>query len=170
MKLLLAAMMLAAVAAPSHAALIGRLDTSPNFDTIVFREMNDGMWLVGAQRNLWTLSRAESGSEVMHVALFWATRLERQQPAYGPSLGFNVGQAFYTIVSPVEAVAATVDAAPPWLKKLSNFTSVDFFAGYRPQGSYDTHHIVYGVGGKVTIPLDLAYAWAKGDPIAGKGL
>jgi hypothetical protein len=161
MKLMLTAVLLLAAAVPSHAKVAGKLDlANPVFDVIVFRELNDGMWLGGAQKTIWKLQRVSDGKEVMHVAVFWATRPElNSHKVYGPSLGFNLGGAISEAATHVAALASLVDALPPFVGKIGNWTSLDIYGGYRPTIGYDEHHLIYGVGGKVQIPLDLVFSF-----------
>ena len=164
MKKLLAVLALAAMAVPSRATVAGRLMlTDPTVDVIVFREMNDGMWLGGAQKSIWGLysinHKAADGSaapdiEVMHAAVFWASRPElNSHTAYGPSLGVNIGGLAHSLALQVAGIAELVYACPPWVGKVGNWTSLDVYGGYRPVIGSDEHHWAYGVGGKITIPL-----------------
>lgn len=163
---LLAATLPARASSPYKGVLdIGPAGADPS--AIAFRELNDGMWLVGAQQQVWHLQNTQSDKEVFHVAAFWATRLEGQDTAYGPSLGVNIREAAAAAISKLEILVPAVEKAgaalPPWVGKLSAWTSLEFYGGYRPVIGADDHHWVYGVGGKVTIPMSMLYKWAKGD-------
>lgn len=163
--------------APARASdYAGKLDLTGNPEAIVLREFNDGMWLVGAQKTAWKLVNIRKDVEVFHVAAFYATRLEGQSPAYGPAVGFNFGPAMAAALSRVEVLVPLIpEKFPPWVSKLGEWTSIDAYAGYRPSVAADQHHIVYGLGGKVKIPLDLLSKWAAGswssnNTAANKGL
>ncbi len=168
MKSLIAALLAALVAVPSFASQYkGILDLgSSDPAAIAFRELHDGMWLVGAQQQIWHLQNDASGKEVLHFSGYWATRLEGQDTAYGPSLGVNVGEAAAAAISKLEILAPSIQkigvALPPWVLKLSDWTSVEVYGGYRPVIGNDDHHWIYGVGGKVTIPMSMLYSWAAG--------
>lgn len=144
---------------PARATYAGKLDFKSDPEAIVFRELNDGMWLMGGQKNLWKLER--DGSEVFHVAFFIASRLEGQHPAYGPSLGAPIGAAVAVLTDRVQALGAMADASPLWLKKIASFTSVDAYGGYRPVVGYDDHHWIYGFGGKVRVPISQLPIWSS---------
>ena len=158
------------VAMPAFAAspYQGVLDLgSSDPAAIAFRELHDGMWLVGAQQQIWHLQNTASGNEVFHVSGYWATRLEGQDTAYGPSLGVNVGEVAKAAISKLEILAPAVAQVssinlPPWLAKLPSWTSIEVYGGYRPVVGADDHNWIYGVGGKVTIPMSMLYSWAKG--------
>lgn len=169
MKNLIAALALALAASPVQALYVGQLDLAKDPEAIVVRELQEGMWLGGAQKQLWSLQRRECNqtvcafTEVFHVGVFAASRLEGQQTAYGPALGFPIGGALSMLADRVEFIAAASDAAPPFVHKLGSWASIDAYAGYRPQLSGDaTHHFIYGVGGKVRIPISDVLGWAKG--------
>lgn len=160
------------VSAPSRAASpykgvldIGSMGADPS--AIAFRELHDGMWLVGAQQQLWHLQNTRTDREVFHIAGYWATRLEGQDTAYGPSLGINVNEAAAAAIGKLEVLVPALEQVgaklPPWVGKLSAWTSVEVYGGYRPTVGADDHHWVYGIGGKVTIPMSMLYHWAKGD-------
>ncbi len=163
MKQYLVALLVVLAVVPVQAKVAGKMDLSnPVVDVIVFRELNDGLWMGGAQKTIWKLSsidRVENGApasdvEVMHVAGFWASRPEvNSHIAYGPSLGVNIGGLAHELMFKIAAVAEIVYACPPWVAKVGSWSSLDVYGGYRPNTGYDEHHWIYGVGGKVTIPL-----------------
>ena len=156
----------------ANSALVGKFDIdTANFEAISLREFHDGMWLVGAQKQIWELKDDTSGTEAFHVSAFWASRLEGNDTAYGPSIGMPLGTIGTVIVNGLSTISSIApplgsltDAftMPPWLKKIDSWMSVDFYGGYRPTISHDDHHFVYGVGGKIKVPLDQIYSWAKG--------
>ena len=153
----------------------GKLDLGvTNPEAIALRELHDGMWLVGAQTQIWHLQNDATQNEVFHVSGFWATRLEGQDTAYGPSVGVNIGEAAAAFIDKLEIIAPSLEtiglSLPPWALKLSDWTSVELYGGYRPTISADDHHWIYGVGGKVTIPLSQIYAWAAGTQAQGTGV
>ncbi len=131
------------------------------------------MWLVGAQQQLWHLQNTKTDREVFHVAGFWATRLEGQDTAYGPSLGVNVKEAVSAAIARLEILVPAVENVglllPPFVSKLGDWTSVEVYGGYRPVIGADDHHYIYGVGGKVVIPMTALYKWAAGTQPAQGG-
>lgn len=166
----LIALLLLATAAQARSPYAGKLDLTGDPEAIAFRELNDGMWLIGAQKNLWVLRNVDKNVEVIHLAAFYATRLEGQNPAYGPALGFNFGESIRAAVSKLELLAPLIPTNfPPWVSKLADWVSLDFYGGYRPSVAADQHHIVYGFGGKVRIPVGSLASWAKGSPWNGTG-
>lgn len=167
MKKYIVSLLAVLAAIPASAAYQGKLDVGTSDPAaIAFRELHDGMWLVGAQQQLWHLQNTVTNREVFHVAGFWATRLEGQDTAYGPSLGVNIGEAAGAAINKLEVLAPGIQqigvALPPWVMKLSAWTSLEVYGGYRPVTGADDHHWIYGVGGKVTIPMSMLYAWAAG--------
>lgn len=178
MRKLIAVLALVVLVAPARAAYQGKLDLGSNGadpSAIAFRELHDGMWLVGAQQQLWHLQNTTTDREVFHIAGFWATRLEGQDTAYGPSLGVNVNEALAAAVNKVEILVPAVQSIttfviPPFVSKLSAWTSIEFYGGYRPVVGGDDHHWIYGVGGKVTIPMTALYQWASGTQAQGTGI
>jgi hypothetical protein len=152
-------------AAAFASAYAGKLDlgsAGADPSAIAFRELHDGMWLVGAQQQLWHLQNLETDREVFHISGYWCTRLEGQDTAYGPSIGVNFSEAANAALGKIEVIAPIVAAVPPWVTKITDWTSLEFYGGYRPVVGSDDHHWIYGVGGKVTIPLSALYAWARG--------
>lgn len=145
-----------------HAALGGRLDVASDPQVIGLRDLKDGLWLVGMQKNVWKLVNFKNGDDVLHISFFVASRLEGQYPAYGPSLGTNVGPLAGSLAEKISLLRAVSDATPPWLGKLADWTSFDVFGGYRPRISSDEHHWMWGVGGQVRIPLGGVVDWARG--------
>lgn len=174
MKLLaIVALLFVSISARANSPYVGVLDLGKSDPAaIALRELNDGMWLVGAQQQVWHLQNKQSGNEVFHVAAFWATRLEGQDTAYGPALGINIGEAAHAALSKIEVIAPILGGAscPPWVSKVSSWVSLDVYGGYRPVISYDSHHWIYGVGGKVTIPMSMLYQWASGTQASGDGV
>lgn len=161
------------------AKVAGKLDlANPVVDVIVLRELHDGMWLGGAQKTIWKLNSIDRHNadgtpsddvEVLHVAAFWASRPEvNSNKAYGLSVGLNVGGVAHELALKVAGIAELVYACPPWVGKVGNWTSLDTFVGGRPTVGYDEHHLIYGIGGKVTIPL--ADLWAFISKAQGGGL
>lgn len=142
---------------------------------IALRELHDGMWLVGAQQQIWHLQNNSTDREVFHVSGYWASRLEGQDTAYGPSFGVNIGEAAAAFIDKIELLVPAVQSVtsfpiPPFISKLSDWTSIEFYGGYRPVTGADDHHWIYGVGGKVTIPMSALYSWAAGTQAQGTGV
>lgn len=169
MKSLLIGLLLLAPAAQARVA--GKLDLSnPAMDLIVFRELHDGMWLGGAQKTIWKLMSIDRGvampdMEVMHVAAFWASRPEvGSHKSYGLSIGLNVGGLAHDLALKIAGLAEVANNCPPWVAKIASWTSLDNYVGYRPVAGYDEHHLIYGIGGKVTVPLDQLWTWIRGTP------
>ncbi len=174
--LLAALLAVAAPAARASSPYAGKLDIGKSDPAaIAFRELHDGMWLVGAQQQLWHLQNTQSNREVLHISGYWATRLEGQDTAYGPSIGMNVGESTLAMASKVgelvpELQPLTTFAIPPFVSKLSEWTSIEVYGGYRPVTGADDSHWIYGIGGKVTIPMSMLYAWASGTQSQGTGV
>lgn len=156
-------------AACAQAAFVGRLDLASDPQAIVLRDLEDGLWLVGLQKDLWKLWHVEARSkylktetEILHLSFFVASRLEGQAPAYGPAVGTNVGPLARGLAEKISLVKAAAKSSPPWLGKLGDWTSLDFYTGYRPVISPDEHRWMWGVGGKVRIPFGDLVQWARG--------
>jgi len=147
------------------ARVAGKLDLASDFDAIVMRDLADGLWLGGAQKTLWKLERISDGAEIIHVAFFWASRAEGQSTAYGPAIGLPVGPSVAAITSMVGDHVALVQEmqtqTPPWVSKIGEWTSLDFYGYYRPDIGEDLlgHHFGYGIGGKVKVPLSSLFSW-----------
>ena len=154
---------------PSQARVAGKLDIYSDPQAIVLRDLRDGLWLVGMQKNIWKLVNTNAVSlatrepiEVLHVSFFVASRLEGQSPVYGPSVGTNVGALGTHLAEKLSLLRAVTDSTPPWLGKIADWVSIDFYGGYRPVIQYDDHHWVYGIGGQLRIPFSQAVRWAQG--------
>jgi hypothetical protein len=161
-RLALVALLVLALVAPSRASnYAGKLDlaSDPTFEPLVLRELHDGMWLLGMQTQVWHLQRLSDGAEIFHASVFWATRAEGTDTAYGPSLGFTLGPTFRATVGQLAVVADSLASLPPFVAKLGNFTSVDVYGGYRPVTGADDHHWIYGVGGKVQVKFSDLACW-----------
>lgn len=169
MKIVAALVAVLALAAPSQAYYLGVLDLAKDPEAVVVRDAQEGMWLGGAQKQLWHLERRECNVaacafvEIFHVGFATVYRLEGNQAAYGPAIGLPIGAALSVLASKIQLISAASDVAPPFLKKLGDWVSVDAYALYRPQLSEDAqHHFLYGVGGKIRIPISDVLSWAKG--------
>lgn len=172
MKLLILLITLCITSAASASPYQGKLDLGNLTPAaIVFRDLQNGVWKVGAQYQLWHLQNNATGNEVLHLSGWWATRLEGQNKTYGPSVGVNIGEAAHAFLQKVEVVAPVLYVgSPPWLSKASAWVSADFYGGYSPEASGGDSHWVYGFGGKVTIPFDSLYQWASGTQAQGTGV
>ena len=176
MKKLIAALFVALAAVPSHAAYQGKLDLGQvDPAAIAFRDLQNGVWRVGAQTQIWHLQNTATGNEVFHVSGYWATRLEGQETVYGPSVGVNVGQAAAAFIDKIELLVPAVQSVttyviPPFVSKLSDWTSVEVYGGYSPIVGGGDKPWAYGVGGKVVIPLSELYKWAAGTQASGDGV
>ena len=173
----LALLVLSLIAAiPSRASQYqGKLDLSTTDPSaIAFRDLQNGVWRVGAQTQIWHLQNNASGNEVFHISGYWATRLEGQETVYGPSVGVNVGQAAAAAINKLEVLVPALNSIganlPPFVSKLSDWTSIELYGGYTPIVSGGDRPWVYGIGGKVTIPMSMLYAWASGTQAQGTGV
>lgn len=138
--------------------------SSKDPEAFIARELQEGMWLGGAQQQLGHVEDGV-GKELAHLGFAVAQRLEGTQPAYGPAIGFPIGSLGSMVESVVNSfhVFNADISAPPFVSKLGALVSVDVYALYRPELSADSqHHFLYGVGGKVTIPISDVLSWAKG--------
>jgi hypothetical protein len=143
----------------AKASVAGKLDLSPNFDAAVVRELNDGMWLGGAQKRFFYLQRSD-GYEVAHASLFWVTRPEAPYDgAFGLAVGTPVATWVRDTASAFSSLQAVANSTPAWVGKFGQATSLNFYTGYRPVIHSDDHHFVYGFGFTVTIPVDSILAW-----------
>ena len=156
MKTLLTLVMLLTV--PASAAWQGKLDLlSPQASAIGVRELHDGNWLAGLQTKTWHLEK--DGLEVFSVSYFQAWRAMQGDPAYGLSVGVKAASAsgiLQSVVSSLDNNGLASWTPPPWVKSIGNWVSLDIYGGFRPTHSADVHSWVYGIGGKVTSPLDLS--------------
>lgn len=143
---------------------VGKLDLgSADPSAIVIRDLYDGLWLVGAQQQVWHLQNTQTNQEVIHVSGFWANRLEGQDTAYGPSVGVNFGEGVQTALGMLAPeLQRLYQALPPIYQQINDWISLEAYVGYRPFTSYDDRHFVYGFGGKLKIPVSEIYTWAKG--------
>lgn len=158
---LIALLALSIVAPAAADTYVGKLDLTSDttFEPLVLRELHDGMWLLGMQSQVWHLQNVTSGNEVVHASVFWASRAEGTDTAYGPSVGFTLGPTFRATVGQIAVVADSLAHLPPFVAKLGQFTSVDIYGGYRPVTGPDDHHWIYGVGGKVQIKFSDLQCW-----------
>lgn len=162
------------LASPSFASYVGKLDLGQDPSALAMRDLQNGVWRVGLQYPVWHLQNTRRDSEVFHVSVFWASRLEGQTKLYGPSLGFNVGQAASLFISNVELLATAGEKSglslPPWALKIGDWTSLDIYGGYAPIIGGGDKPWAYGVGGKVRIPFSSLYQWASGTQSQGTGI
>lgn len=149
-------LLLLLLAVPAHSQTIwkGKLDVFDGVPSpLGMRELHDGNWLAGFDHQFWHLER--NSQEVCHVTFFTAWRAMQGDVAYGPSLGVPIGQLGSVLGSAIGLVAPATYHMTPWLQQLGNWVSLDFYGGYRPTHGADVHSWIYGIGGKVKIPLDL---------------
>jgi hypothetical protein len=159
MKLLsLVLMFLASSAAASPFA--GKLDLG--ISPICYRELHDGVFMVGGALNVWDLMYTPRQAEVLHVGVQYSSHLGGPGTVYGLMLGTDLTAAGMSALQTIESVAALINEAPPWLKKIGTWTSVDIFGGYAPQPGVDLHPWSYGLGGKVKIPFADLQSWSTG--------
>ncbi len=149
-----------AVAHAQYRGWHGKLDLGGGPRPMIARELNDGMWLIGGKQWIWELD--DDGVPVFTFGLFTLTRLELQNPAYGATAGVPVGGLGHEVLKEISALSSTDVSAPPFFRKLGDVSSFEGFAGYRPNGSYDQHHIVYGISCEVRIPFTALQDYAKG--------
>ena len=141
----------------------GKLDLSwKGFDAVCFRELNDGGWWIGGSKRLFYVERLSDNLEIIHLGFQYSSHLGGPGTAYGGVVGTNIGGAGSAILGQVQSIAALINDLPMWTKKISDWTSVDFFGGYAPNPGVDQHHWSYGIGGKVVVPFDQLQLWATG--------
>lgn len=133
---------------------IGKLDlfsgVNPLPQPIAIRELHDGNWLAGIQKQIWHLETRKV--QVLHASYYQAWRTAYGDPAYGLSLGTDlIGDAKIVL----DLANIEVPEPPQLFSDIKTFVSVDFYGGYRPVHGADVHAWIYGIGGKVTIPWDL---------------
>lgn len=151
------------LAVPSFAAYQGKLDLGQaDPQTVVDRDFTYGLWRAGLADQVWHLQNTASNKEVFHVSAFWETGMDGGNEIYGARLGINLGQSVVAALSKFEilepSIAAVVGAFPPFVSKLNDWTSLDLGAAWRPGNA----HVSALIGGTVTIPISLVYAWANG--------
>ena len=159
-KLLAVLMLLASSAAASPFA--GKLDLG--ISPICYRELHDGVWMVGGDLNIWDLMYTPWKAEVLHAGLQYSSHLGGPGNAYGINVGTNIQGLGISILSKVESIAALINEAPPWLGKIGTWTSIEVFGGYAPQPGVDLHPWSYGIGGKVKVPFSDLQSWSTGTP------
>lgn len=173
------AILLFLLATSSHANYQGKLDIgSSDPSALGMRDLANGVWRVGLQYPIWHLQNMTSGNQVFHVDGYWAARLEGQNPIYGPAVGVNIGPAVSAAVAKLELLLPVISnmgyAIPPFVAKLGDLASVDFYGGYAPVVGGGDKPWAYGVGGKVKIPitgnLTALYDWATGTQAQGTGV
>ena len=168
-KLIVCLMLASAGSANANSQYAGKLDLNYDFQAICYRNLYDGMWMTGAQKQVWHLQYLPRDVEVLHASAYYASHLGGPGQSYGLSAGFNIGAGAYAVLREVEAIASVIDSAPPWLLKVDQWISVDFYGGYAPHPGVDQRNWDYGVGGKVKVPADMLVRWAVGaDPANGK--
>lgn len=122
----------------------GALNLNSDFAPVMIRELHDGQWLAGvAKTDIWHLD--QDGVQRFHAGLFQAWNAERGNPTFGTVVGVDL---------PVGLATSIAAALPDWFKPstyIASAVSLDFFGGYRPQHSDDTHSWVYGIGAKLKV-------------------
>ena len=82
--------------------------------------------------------------------------------SFGLGLGVNAGGLGEIITKQSEIILPDQLERLDWLKRLADFASIEVGGGYRVLGSLPGQSKwVWGVGGKLSIPLDKFWAWAK---------
>ena len=147
----------------ANAGISGKLDITSDPSAIALRDLHDGLWLIGMQKNIFKLVDTKKDREILHLSFFVASRLEGQAVAYGPSLGTNVGSLVSSLAGKISLLQAVSDATPPWLGKIADWTSLDVYGGYRPVITFDEHRWMYGVGGQIRVPFGSVVRWAQGE-------
>jgi hypothetical protein len=146
---------LAGLAMPAQAqTLKGNFHLGGSPSAIGLRELHDGNWLAGVEYSFYDV--IWNNSPILTVNAFTAWRVNRGDPAYGPSLSVNMGQAGGAIGNFLGLGAPGLYNQTTWLFKLADLISIDSYIGYRPVHSQDVHSWIYGIGGKVKIPFDLS--------------
>lgn len=129
---------------PASAAWQGKLNLDSNLDPVMIRELHDGQWLAGVSKgNLFHVD--QDGVQRLHVGVFQAWNAEQGNPATGLVAGVDLPPGF---------AAALASGLPDWFKPVEYVqaaVSLDFFGGYRPQHTEDTHQWIYGVGAKLRV-------------------
>lgn len=183
-KIIFAALL--ALSSSSRAAYVGKSDLGLDPSALGMRDLQNGVWRVGLQYPLWHLQavsrvgrdfKPRPDAEVFHVSAFYASRLERQNAIYGPSVGVNFGAAAAAAIDKIEAIVTVSDKlglkTPPFLSKLGDWTSFDVYGGYAPVVGGGDKPWAYGVGGKLRIPITDnlmgLYDWATGTQAKGTG-
>lgn len=144
MKTLLVIAALICFGSQAQAAWVGKLNLNSNFSPVMIRELHDGQWLAGvAKGDIWELD--QNGVKRAHAGMFQAWNAEQGNPATGLVLGVDLPPGF---------AAGIASGLPEFFKAgayMGAAVSLDFFGGYRPQHSNDTHSWIYGVGAKLSI-------------------
>lgn len=149
------------IAGSANAQWKGKLDLASGPRPFAARELNDGMWLVGGKQPLANVSH--NGIPIFTCGAFTLTRLELQNPAFGITAGLTDSGILHALFSGAKALGALSVDSPPFIGKLTDLGSIEGFVGYRPNGAYDQHHIVYGVSAEVNIKWSDLQLWAKGE-------
>jgi hypothetical protein len=160
--------LLLALVVPARAASVsqyqGKLDLGSSIDAqaIVDRDFTYGLWRGGMAYQAWHLQNNATNAEVFHVSAFWETGMDGKNEIYGARVGVNLTEAALAAVSKIEVLVPAVEnigvVLPPFVGKLGSFTSLDLGAAWVPGNA----HVSAIIGGKVTIPLSMLYAWANG--------
>lgn len=163
MRKLLVVLALAVLALPAHAAYQGKLDLGTvDPQTVVDRDFTYGLWRAGLAYQAWHLQNTTTNKEVFHLSGFWETGIDGNDKIYGARIGFNLGQSALVLVNDIEILAPAAQqlgaVVPPFVSKLSEWTSLDLGAAYAPGHA----HVSALIGGTVTIPISEVYAWAAG--------
>ena len=128
------------------------LISSPT-ELLGMRELNDGNWLAGFSKQAASLRKDDV--EKLHLNAFSAWRVEGGDIAYGLGLGVPLGNLGDGLLAAVRSVAPNLEENMKWLPKVGSFLSLDTYVGYRFKHGPDVHPLVYGIGGKVSIPFDI---------------
>lgn len=141
------------LAVPARAQWAGKLDLHEDPSAIGLRELHDGNWLAGLEHGVAHVEY--NGFRLAHVKFFTAWRAMELDAAYGLSAGVNVGGAGAYLATYLPDFFPAIRTVK-FVSMLGNWTSLDFYGGYRPLHGSDTHAWIYGIGGRVRIPLSLS--------------
>lgn len=141
------------------------IDKSATVAGCIQRELKDGQWLAGPCRDIFVLakdgiSRAHLGGAIMYNA-------EHGNASYEIRAGIALGPATRAAVDKLAETAPGLEVLtqiklPKWAAYLTDITTLDFAAGYRPIHTADVvGNWTYGPMAQMNFPLEDLYSLLK---------
>lgn len=136
-----------------------------NLNGAIERELHDGQWLAGGSKDaLYMLRKKSDGNYAKALQIGGAvmSNAEHGNTSYQIKGGLYLGTLGATIQNGVSLAASNLAdyTPPPWISKIGNAVSFDFFGGPRPKhdGSVKGNW-TYGIGASVNVPIQDTFQW-----------
>ncbi len=161
MKTIVLITMLMAAVPASAANYYLSLPSAFKTDVAGVRDFQNGQWLSGYEIDAVWLRRSGDPKPIAYLAgnqLFNAN--EKGKGSLGLSLGLTTGKVAELIEGAAEILMPSHAHRFAWMKKASNWVTIEVAGGYRLFGAQDElSPWVWGLGGKVRVPIEKLWSW-----------